>query len=451
MSGFASIDIAQRALQAHRTVLEIIGHNIANASTPGYTRRVAELAPTFTEHSRFGSVGSGVEVSRIARKRAIYLDGRFRSEQAAVGEYGVLSAYLASVEGVLGEPGDDGIGAALDDFFAGWSELAGDPTEPAHKQELVSRAERLAGAIRRARGGFQEEMERADEELVVRVGEVNDILRQVAELNGQIHQQEIGGTEAPDLRDRRDHLLNQLSALAPVRISENADGLVSVWLAGRTLVDATTARELQADTVLRDGVRLHRVRVEGQGRDVVFEGGALGALQSLRDETLTGYVAELDRLAASLITRVNALHEQGFRGLSFFTGESAADMAVNGMLTDDPNNVDASTTSRPGDNDLALQLAALQDQQVAEVRGQTYSGFYRALVVRVGGETAAAKFGLEARQATLSQVQSQKEAVEAVSLDEEMAQMITTEHAYEAAARLMATASEMLEALLSMV
>ncbi len=451
MSNFMGIQIAQRAMQAHRAVLEVIGQNIANAGTPGYTRRVAQLSATSVTNPSFGSLGTGVEVSRIARKRAVYLDGRFRSEQASVGEFGVRSEYLASVEGILGEPGENGISAALDDFFAGWSELSGDPSEPAHKQEIVSRAERLAGAIRKVRSGILDDAQRADEEFVASLSEANNLLRQVAELNNEIQNQEMTGNEASGLRDQRDLILDQLSVLAPVRISEGSDGAVTVSLGGRTLVDHTMARELRAEGFIRDGVVFHHVRVDGQGGDVSFDGGTIGALQKLRDQTLPSYLTDLDKMAASLIERMNTLHEQGASGTTFFTGTNAADIGLNEVLRDDPSRVDGSTSGDAGDNDLALLIAGLGDERIADLGGQSYAEFYRGYVGRIGGDTASAKFSFEASQATLSQVQSQKESIEAVSLDEEMANMITTEHAYEAAARLMATASEMLDTLLRMV
>jgi flagellar hook-associated protein 1 FlgK len=451
MSTSSSLHIAARALLAHRAVMDVIGQNIANVNTPGYTRRVAHLAGTFVEDLRFGSLGTGVELSHIERKRAIFLDGRFRAEQAAVGEHGTRTAYLESIEGTLGEPGESGVSAALDDFFAGWTELANDPSELARKQAVVDAGQRLASAIRRAHEGLDDDRRRADAELVGEVERVNRMLGEVADLNLRIAEVELGEQEAHGLRDQRDQLLSELSTLTEVRTSEGSDGMITVDIGGRTMVNGSSHRTFEVETELLDGEPFHVVRVGAHGDPFTFGTGKLGALEKLRDETIVGYVGSLDRLAASLIEEVNAIHIRGPHGLEFFQGTSAADIEVNPALTGDAGRVDASTTGNAGDNDLALLLGDLGLQSLTSLGDQSFSGFYGSFVAKIGGDTTTARFDLEARQASREQILGMKEQVEAVSLDEEMANMIQAEHAFEAAARLMTTASEMLETLVSMV
>jgi len=184
--------------------------------------------------------------------------------------------------------------------------------------------------------------------------------------------------------------------------------------------------------------------LEGDASELDLEGGRLGALQDLRATTLPGYLERLDDLAAGLISEVNAIHETGVGGQPFFTGTDAATIEVSQNLVDDASAVHTGTG-----NELALQMVELQDAPVASLGDQTFSEHFQSTVVRIGGDATAAKFGLEARRASLDQVQTQREQIEAVSLDEEMANMIAAEHAYQAAARLLTTSSEMLETLIS--
>jgi flagellar hook-associated protein 1 FlgK len=278
------------------------------------------------------------------------------------------------------------------------------------------------------------------------VNESNRILGEVHELNARIREFEVGGEEAMGLRDRRDQLLDQLSAKIPARITEDEDGFVRVHLGGRTLLDGTVRRELVARPQVVDGAVRHQIYVQGESDAFELEGGRLGALQALRDETLPGYITRLDDFAAGLIAEVNAIHGSGPGGQAFFTGTDAATIAVSSNLVDDPALVNTGTG-----NELALAMVALQDQPVTALGNQTFSEYFQSTVVRIGGDVTAAKFGFEARRASLDQVQTQREQIEAVSLDEEMANMIAAEHAYQAAARLLTTSSEMLETLISIV
>lgn len=444
-----SLNIATNALLTHRAMMDVIGNNIANVNTAGYRRRVTHLASTGVPHARYGSLGTGVTVAEIERKQATFLMGRFRAESSAVSEYGVRSGYLTRVESQTNEPSDSAIGASLDAFFGAYAKLSSNPTESGLKQDIVGKATQLADAMRRFRASLDNERGVAQEELSIRVEEANAYLENIAELNGQIQQAEVGGAEAMDLRDRRDELLDRLSELAPIRTSEDADGMVTISMSGRTLVQRTSARELVTHRNVVDGELVTRVTVDGQGDDMEFDGGALGALQELHDETLPRYIEDLDRLAARFIEEVNAVHMQGSSGVPLFEGTSAADIAVSTPVRSDPSLVAVSSSGDPSANDIALLIADLAEQNLPELGDRNFGAFYRDFVVGIGADSSAAQFGLEARQATFEQVLAQREQVEAVSIDEEMANMIAAQHAYEAAARLMTTASEMIETLIS--
>lgn len=439
-----TMNIATRALLAHQASIDVIGNNIANANTPGYVRRVAHLASTFVDDVRYGSRGTGVELHHIERKRASFLLGRYRAETSATAEFDTRQTYLSRVETALGEPSDTGVSSGLDAFFSSWSALANEPGEIGHKQEVVSAAGHLSAAIRRLHEEVKSQIENTDAELVHEVDETNRLLAEVQELNIRIREFEVGGQEAMGLRDRRDMALDQLSEKIAAQITEDEEGFVRIHFGGRTLVDGTIRRELVTQPQVVNGEVMNRVYLEGDSEELDFEGGRLGALQDLRGTTLPGYLERLDAFAASLITEVNAIHETGLGGQPFFTGTDAATIDVSPNLVDD-----ASVVNTGDGNELALQMVALQDASVAGLGDQTFSEHFQSTVVRIGGDATAAKFGLEARRASLDQVQTQREQIEAVSLDEEMANMIAAEHAYQAAARLLTVSSEMLETLIS--
>jgi flagellar hook-associated protein 1 FlgK len=283
-----------------------------------------------------------------------------------------------------------GISNQLSAFWSAWSSLANSPSSEAAREGVVSTGP---------------------------TGEVQDDANQIAQLNHQIKLSEQAGQKPNDLLDRRDLLLDKLSELANVSVTQAADGTdtVSFGDAAQPLVEGSTVNWPQALTAAA--------------------GGQLGALLGLSGPTgaLATYQGSLDEVASSLAGSVNALHTS----TPFFSGGTAATIAV--AVT--PAEVQTSSTAAPGGNDVAQGIAAL--------RGGVADRSYAGLIAQVGSDVRTAQDNQTTAQAVVGAINNQRQSVSGVSLDDEMTNLISFQRGYEASARTLSAMDQMLDTLIN--
>jgi flagellar hook-associated protein 1 len=249
---------------------------------------------------------------------------------------------------------------------------------------------------------------------------VQNDANQIAQLNQQISQMQAGGMNANDLLDQRDQLLDSLSGLANISVTDQGNGMVQVNLgdAASPLVSGTTVNWPQTLTAAA--------------------GGQLGALIGLSDTTsgqIQAYRNQLDTIAGQVISSVNSLQPSS----PFFSGTSAATIAV----TATPSSIQTSSTSDPTGNDLAIRISQLANGTA----DQSYASF----VAKVGNDTAAAQGTQSTGNSLLQAINGQRQSVSGVSLDEEMTNLITYQRAYQASARVMNAIDTTLDTLINQV
>jgi flagellar hook-associated protein 1 FlgK len=428
-----TLDIARRAMLTHQSVLSVIGHNIANANSTGYTRQTARLEAATPQ--RVGGInwGDGVVLARIERRRDRFLDQRVRAELAGLGGWQTRASALGLIEETLAEPSDAGLGAGLDDFFSAWSELSSNPEDMALRAQTIARSQVLANRFQNLDGRLARMGDELEGQLAIELDAFNGILTELQSVSRKIADAGQAGATTNDLSDRRDTLLDQLAEHADIGWSERANGSLVVRVGGRAVLDGALLEPL--------------VRADLTSE---ITGGAIGALIELRTDTLPGLRAGLDRLARDLVTQVNALHRAGPSGSDLFTGSGAGDIAVVAAILEDPTVLNPATTGISGENDIALAIAGLQQARVIDGLTMTPGEYWSAFVSRLGTQSGEAIFQQENAQLMATAVDARRESVKGVSLDEEMADMVTTQHAYLAASRVFDTASQMLETLLTM-
>jgi flagellar hook-associated protein 1 FlgK len=322
---FGSLHLARRALVAHQTTLDTIGHNLANLSTPGYTRQRAELVSVAPR--------GGVDVQEIRRLRDRFLDVALLTEQQALGRSRAQAGLLDRLQAIVTDPPGTGLGAALDGLFQAFHDLSVSPTDPTVRITVVDRADRVAVTLRQMAARVDQLSNDLTTEIRQRAAEANELLAQIGELHRQIIATR-GGPAPNDLLDQRDRLVGALDELVGVTALDREDGTVQLSLTGTgiLLVDRdrvaplTLAFNVTADTL--------EMTAGGAALPVTPRGGALAALLDARNAP-TGAVkqarADLDALARGLLTEVNRLHTQG-AGLTGFTTLTAAS-AVTGAAT----------------------------------------------------------------------------------------------------------------------
>lgn len=456
---FSSLTTAARSLEAQRFALDATGQNIANASTPGYTRRVVDFAavPPYTA----ASAGSGVEVTGIRSQRDLLIERRLELETTAAQREAALADSLGVVELALGTPGSS-IDGELTEFFDSFARLADSPTSPVARQEVAQQGANLAGAIRETAGELAQARRDANERLGAALDEINALAERIAALNDSIG---VAGADTAGLHmaDEQAQLVRELSGLIDIRVLRRPQGGVDIDVAdGRALVVGSNQYSLVGSASGPDGM----LQVSINGTDITQEitGGRTGGLLIARDQHIPEYMASLDEQAFAVAETVNAIHAAGYdldgnTGQDFFafsfaiTGSAGAARAliVDPAITANPSRIAAAGAALPGDNQVARALSDARDARVLDGGTATLSEAWGGFVYRVGRDVKSARQESAMRAEVVLQVETLRDQVSGVSLDEEAMHLMKYQRAYEANARFFRVIDQTLELLMSTV
>ncbi|GAB4348977.1 MAG: flagellar hook-associated protein FlgK [Candidatus Abyssubacteria bacterium] len=319
---FSMLSLGTSALMTQQILLDIAGQNIANAATPGYARQRADILqhPEYREGSLLFGLGSRVET--IERVRETLIDARLRRENSLLGELAIRSDFLVQIEDILAAPSQKGTEQALSDFFDSLHELANNPENEGVRATVRDSGVTLANSITLSYDLLNRLRSNVNDFVSSTVDEINRLSAEISQLNRTIASMEGGVGTANASRDARDVLLNQLSELASVEITQSPNGTVSVYLDGYALVQDYTYNTIglrvnpQLDPLRTD---LLEVVASGDGnRPLDIRSGTLRGYLDVRDGVATEQVlSDLDQLALALIEEVNRIHSQG-QGLARF-------------------------------------------------------------------------------------------------------------------------------------
>jgi flagellar hook-associated protein 1 FlgK len=443
-----ALDIARRAMNTQQSIMSVIGHNVANANTPGYTRQVPQLASEPASIWMTHSYGNGVRFETVQRKRDTVLDHELRGDLSNLSRWSTRAEQLGTLEGIVNEPSDSSVGAALDAFWNSWSELSADPVDMTRRAAVREEGRMLAHRLQIMGDRLEQTGRDIDTEIGIRTDEFNLLLSDLRNLNVTIRDSQLRGLTPNDLKDRRDLLLDQLSELAPITYAEREDGILSIRLGGATILDEAIHRPLEVtvDTTAT-GEATATVRLSN-GQPAEITRGALGSLLELRHETLPDFVAEVELLAASLITNVNALHRAGPSGADFFAGSGLSDIEISPEIESDLAGINASTSGLPGDNDIALALAELRDGRVLD--GSSIGEYWNGVTGRLGINRREAQFQEESFTLSSEALEQRRQSQSGVSLDEEMANLLVAQQSFVAAVRIFETVDAMMDVLMGL-
>jgi flagellar hook-associated protein 1 len=455
-SYFSGLDVAVRALQAQQAALDVTGHNVANANTKGFSRQNVELAttdpmnvPGLIMGTSAGQQGTGVMVAAIERARDNFLDVQYRTQVGAKSNAQVTSDSLEEVEIVLNEPSDNGLSSLVGKFFSAWQELANNPNDSATRTALVQQAGALlTDGLNRSSRQLKDIQTNLNDRVKTDVSEINTIGSEVASLNKQIVVAESSGQRANDFRDRRDLLIDRLSELVQVNVTEQPSGSIDVALGGQNLVSGYSTDALTTTATGPGGV--WQVKFSSNSALATLGSAEIGGLVNARDTNLPNYLGQLNTIASSLISAVNTLHAAGYgqdgvNGRNFFSGTDAGNIAVDPAIAADPSKVAAAdATGQSANNGTALAIAQLRDTM-----SPTTEDAYSALVSGLGVDRQSARDLNDNQTLLVDMLDKRRQEVSGVSLDEESVNMLRYQRAYEAAARLITTTDEMLNKLIN--
>lgn len=464
MSVFSHFSIGLSALRAFRLGMNIAGYNVANAETDGFSRRRITLGTMPTVDVPGGSIGMGVEVTSVSRLRDTFLDFATRNEMGRLGADTGRNEVLSALEPMLGEVGSTALSSSLTGIFDAFEQLTVEPDSTAVREDVIAAAKELAATIRRVDSYFVESRRNANVKVNDLATRANEILSRLKQINGDIVGQEASGTEASDLRDERDRLLDELALLVPVRTVESNNGQLSVFLEGTgdTLLSGISARPLQIQT---DAEGMSRVFVSRGGEMVdltdTLRSGEIGGYLEVRDDSIPGYRDRLDQFTTAVINEFNTVHEAGYDlngdpGLNLFEPDPpgshpSSAIYVNAQIEQDFSLLAAAgAPGEPGNNVNALAFVDLRDKSVGSLGNRTMVGFGADILSQVGRDVAAADTAQKASQVIVDSLEVKRQQASAVSLDEEAADLAKWQQSFQAAAQFMQTVNRVTEYAINM-
>lgn len=509
-STFAGLTIASSGLFSAQRALDITGHNIANTNTKGYSRqRLNQVAQDpMNINGGQGQLGLGVKMQFISQVRDEMLDIKYRQEVNTLGEWEEKYNSLTQVESIFNEPSDTGIRKVMDNFFQGINSLTKDPSSPTTRAVFLQNAIGLAQNFNDMFQRFEKMVVDSNEEVEASVRAINSMASQIAKLNRQILESELDGSRANDLRDARNVLIDDLSKLADIEvknipINEGKMSTLTISIQGIPLVSNVDTNVLVLDTkkdhpLFTDGDSMSPKRLELQNikvSNVKWEsgsslnqeklGGAIGGQLQQRDgfkdeaKGVPYYMRFLSEFANEFASKLNTIHSAGVSlnqtapsvpGLNLFEGDGASifigasAIKVNKVLLDNPTLLALGLgDGSPDNNKNALEMLNLRNDKTFKIE-MSYPGPPASTVVLGEGtpedvlKTMIASLGVDGQEAKrmfnnqqylTEEVDSFRLSVSAVSQDEEMANMIKYQHAYNAAARMITTIDEMIDVIIN--
>jgi len=329
-STFMGLEIGKRGVQAHQQALHVVGHNIDNARTKGYSRQRIEMKafdpiylPGLNREETPGQIGQGVAVERIERMRDQLLDKRVVAQASSEGYWTERDRYVRMMEQMYLEPGENSVRSKMDTFWDAWQELSMYPADTAPRSAVIERGKTLIDGIHNRYQGLKGLQEQADSDIQMTVGRVNEITRQIAALNGDIVRIKAMGDNPNDLMDRRDLLVDELSSIIDITIDARDPDEFMVHTSGLVIVQGKIGRQFDLRKGIDDEGYAH-IFWQDTKQEMRFSRGSLGALLEMRDVTINAEIRTLDNMTMNFVDLVNEIHGKGYglngvTGLNFFS------------------------------------------------------------------------------------------------------------------------------------
>ncbi len=498
--GNFSLFNAQRGLIAAQTGLNVIGHNISNANTPGYSRQQI-VQVTENPYSIPGlagplnglQLGQGPIVQGIGRIRDVYLDRSFRAENSTLGFNAQQKSTLGRIESFIGEPSDNGINTSLQAFFSAAQQLSQNPENAAARTSFMQRAGDLVNTFKDnatqldnlqlelvGRGSVAGSI--ASSRLGVGISEVNSQLASVADLNRQILSVVSAGGQANDLMDQRDQILDQLSKKIDITVDNTTNNQVNVTIAGHLMVsgvqqlDSLQAVANPAAAPASEYTPTLIQTVTAPATDITnsIKGGELKAYVDVAGNaspgqtTVRGLLVNLDTLLGAVVSQVNAL-QAGGRDLTGATPAAPNDQIIvppavtpplaifgytaNSNIVANPNLLAAASGAGafagPGDGRNALALAQLKTTGL--VAGVKFDQYLNSTLSALGVDASQYNSRYAAQNNAVNNVDQQRQSVSGVNADQEAVDLVRYQRAFEASSKMVKTFDQMMESILSIV
>ena len=334
--GISLLSIGITGVNAAQAGLLTSGHNITNASTPGYSRQQIAQGTNIPNLTTGGYIGQGTNVETVTRAYNQYLNLQVLNSQTSAAALSSYQTQIAQIDNLLADP-SAGLSPALAAFFNGVADASANPTSVPGRQSMITQAQALVARFQGLDQRLSEVRDGTNAQIGTEVSLINSLAAQIADVNQRIIAAQAVSANQPanDLLDQRDQLINQLNKEIRVSTTTQGDGTYSVFIgSGQPLVVGTQISTLKAIPDAEDPQKMVlSFAVLGGGASVLSDslitGGNLGGLVSFRDLSLDTAQNALGRIATGLATKFNEQHAlgqdlNGLFGGAFFKVDQAA-------------------------------------------------------------------------------------------------------------------------------
>lgn len=406
--GITGLNVAQAALTT-------TGHNITNASTPGYTRQQVIITTNDAQLTGAGFFGQGARVDTVKRIYSQYLSAQVMEAKTQSAQYTAYAEQISALDNLLADP-NAGLSPAMTAFFDAVQSVTASPSSLAARQSVISAGEALTARFNAIDQRLKNIRTGLNTEIVGSVNQINELTQQIARLNNQITvaQSTTGETRlANDMLDSRDKLISQLNEIARVTQLEQSDGSINLFIGnGQPLVVGGNAFALTASASVEDPRRMEITYTAPGGsvlrlQETSITGGKLGGLLAFRRETLDEAQNALGRVAIGLAEQFNAQHVlgqdlNGALGTAFFntlsgralpasTNDSVAAAQINVTIDDSSQLTTSDYRLRfDGTNYTLTRLSDNQTWTAATLGGLPPAGSPQGFTLDSGATTMAA-------------------------------------------------------------
>lgn len=316
MSLGATLANAARSLELFSLGIQVAGHNIANAATPGYVRD--ELVIQTSAPYRLGPLvlGMGATAIGIQQQLDTYLEQRIYTASSDAAAAEARHETYVQLQGILQELGDADLSSRFNEFLAALQAVVNQPDDPTLRTQFIQQAQSLTGQVQGVRHRVEELRRTQSQQIQALADEANGLIESIAELNLHIVRMEsnrTSGSDAGSLRIQRLNALQRLAEIVPLRVVEHASGSVDLYSGSDyLLIGGSTMQRLEpVYDAGSGGLAAVNVRLSQTGSLLSARGGKLGGLIESRDHILGGFLDQLDQLVGGVISEFNLRHSRG--------------------------------------------------------------------------------------------------------------------------------------------
>lgn len=457
-------DISVRSMSAYQSAIGVSSQNISNANNADYTRQKVLLASEVTQAGQ----GMGVKVQDVVRIRDSMLDTQILKYQSTLSDAEKRSTILQQIESIVAEPSENGLAEYMTAFFSSWDQLSTNPNSVQLRLNVIQKAQNLSERFKENIAGFSDVQAVLQRDAAIKIDSINSQLKELNSISERIYESESRKVNSNDLKDQRDAMIAKLSELANVSVSTNDKGIVLINIGGVYGADQSGANEFELKII---NGQMRMVSKKDSNAIAFLNGGELSAIADLYSNKIPSYKANLEKVANAFINKVNELHQSGNTlvqgGVSStnipFFGELDAggkvvnafidgEIKINSSILNNPKNIAASDAAgNDGNGTIANKIARLLDTKIPELNNQTLlEGYIDSLNV-LGSDKVFSDNKIESSGSVLEQLKNQKTSYSGVSMDEEMTNVLKYQRSYDAAAKMIKIADEMIQTILQLV